>query len=86
VPLGVICARADLAPELRATVERALRDSVAHAFAHPDASADFVRAHAQELSADVCRQHIALYVNDFTLDLGDEGAAAIDALLAAARA
>jgi 1,4-dihydroxy-6-naphthoate synthase len=38
------------------------------------------------MSPEVCRQHIELYVNDFTLDLGDEGARAIDELLAAARA
>ncbi|MCW2925071.1 MAG: hypothetical protein JWM98_2475 [Thermoleophilia bacterium] len=86
LPLAAICARRDLSSELRDLAERALRASVQHAFAHPDASADYVRAHAQELSADVCRQHIALYVNDFTIDLGDEGAAAIDRLLAAARA
>ena len=66
--------------------ERALRASVEYAFEHPDASRDFVRANAQEMSADVCRQHIELYVNDFTLDLGDEGALAIDELLGAARA
>lgn len=85
LPLATICARRDLDPELRALAERALRASVQHAFDHPDASADFVREHAQELSPDVCRRHIELYVNDFTLDLGDEGARAIDELLAAAR-
>ncbi len=84
VPLGVICARADIAPETRAMVERALRTSVEHAFAHPDASAEFVRAHAQEMLPEVCRQHIDLYVNDFTIDLGDEGLAAVEALLGAA--
>ena len=45
-----------------------------------------MRAHAQELSDDVCRQHIELYVNEFTRDLGDDGVAAIDALLARAAA
>jgi 1,4-dihydroxy-6-naphthoate synthase len=86
LPLATICARADLDPELRELAERALRASVQHAFDHPDASAAFVREHAQELSPEVCRQHIELYVNDFTLDLGDEGARAIDQLLAAATA
>ncbi len=86
LPLATICVRRDVAPELRDRAERALRQSVQHAFSHPDASAAWVAEHAQELSADVCRQHIELYVNEFTLDLGDEGAAAIDALLAAAHA
>ncbi|MCW2960303.1 MAG: hypothetical protein JWM90_690 [Thermoleophilia bacterium] len=86
LPLATICARRDLDPELRDAAELAIRASVAHAFAHPEASADYVRAHAQEMSADVCRQHIELYVNDFSIDLGDEGFAAIDHLLGAARA
>ena len=43
-----------------------------------------MRAHSQELSDEVCRQHIELYVNEFTRDLGDDGMAAIDALLARA--
>ncbi|MEO6867696.1 MAG: MqnA/MqnD/SBP family protein, partial [Gaiellales bacterium] len=81
LPLGVICARRDLAPKLREQAERAIRASVEHAFAHPSDSAEYVRANAQEMSEDVCRQHIELYVNDFTIDLGDEGAAAIEALL-----
>ena len=86
VPLAAICARHDIDQETRKLVERALRSSVELAFAHPDASAGYVRQHAQEMSADVCRQHIDLYVNDYTIDLGDDGLAAIDALLAAARA
>jgi 1,4-dihydroxy-6-naphthoate synthase len=86
LPLATICVRADIEPEVRELAERALRASVRYAFDHPDASAEFVREHAQEMSPEVCRQHIELYVNDFTLDLGDEGARAIDELLAAARA
>jgi len=57
-------------------------ESVEYAFAHPEASRDYVRAHAQELSDDVCRQHIELYVNEFSVDLGAEGLAAIAALIA----
>ena len=86
VPLAAICARRGLDPELRAGLERAIRDSVAFAFEHPDASAEYVRANAQELDPDVCRQHIALYVNEFSLDVGDEGVAAIEALTASAAA
>jgi len=86
LPLATICARADLDSATRDLAERTLRASVQHAFAHPDASCGFVRAHAQEMSDDVCRQHIELYVNDFTIDLGDEGARAVAELLGAARA
>jgi 1,4-dihydroxy-6-naphthoate synthase len=84
VPLAGICARSDLDEELRAAAERAIRHSVEYAFAHPADSLEYVRAHSQELSDEVCRQHISLYVNDFTRDLGDDGLAAVDALLARA--
>ncbi len=84
LPLATICARRDVPVELRDRAERALRASVQHAFDDPDASAAWVAEHAQELSPEVCRQHIELYVNDFTLDLGDDGARAIERLLAAA--
>ena len=86
VPLAAICARADVADEVRAAAEDAIRRSVEYAFAHPLASREYVRAHSQELSDDVCRRHIELYVNEFTRDLGDTGLAAIDALLARAAA
>jgi 1,4-dihydroxy-6-naphthoate synthase len=84
VPLATICARRELDPALRGELERAIRASVEYAFAHPDASADYIRANAQEMSPEVCRSHIDLYVNDFTIDLGDEGLAAVEALTASA--
>ncbi|HEX4933948.1 MAG TPA: MqnA/MqnD/SBP family protein, partial [Gemmatimonadaceae bacterium] len=83
VPLAGICARHDLDPALVAAAERAIRASVQYAFDHPEASRDYVRAHAQEMSPDVCAQHIALYVNEFSLDVGDEGLRAIERLVAA---
>jgi 1,4-dihydroxy-6-naphthoate synthase len=86
IPLGAICARSDIGPELIAAAETAIRLSVEHAFAHPLDSLEYVRAHSQELSDEVCRQHIDLYVNEFTVDLGDDGMAAVDALLARAAA
>lgn len=81
VPLAGICARADLDADTRAAAERAIRASVQHAFDHPKASADYVRQHAQEMSAEVCAQHIALYVNQWSLDVGDEGLQAIRRLV-----
>jgi 1,4-dihydroxy-6-naphthoate synthase len=83
VPLAGICARADVAPDTATAVEHAIRASVAYAFAHREASRTYVRAHAQELSDAVCDQHIALYVNEFSLDMGEEGLRAILRLVAA---
>ncbi len=81
VPLAGICARSDVDAALASAVEAAVRASVAHAFAHPEASRSYVRAHAQEMSDAVCDQHIRLYVNEFSLDIGDEGMKAITRLL-----
>jgi 1,4-dihydroxy-6-naphthoate synthase len=61
-----------------------VRASVEHAWADPSASAVWVAEHSQEMDADVCRQHIELYVNEFTRDLGEAGYAAVEALLSRA--
>jgi 1,4-dihydroxy-6-naphthoate synthase len=84
VPLAGIFARADLDDATVAAAEAAIRASVEYAIAHPVASRDYVRAHSQELSDEVCAAHIALYVNEFSADLGGDGLAAIERLLAGA--
>jgi 1,4-dihydroxy-6-naphthoate synthase len=79
IPLGAILARKGVVDPAEAT--EWIRTSVSMAWADPDASADFILANAQEMNPDVVKQHIALYVNEFTLELGQEGLAAADALL-----
>jgi 1,4-dihydroxy-6-naphthoate synthase len=59
-----------------------LRRSIEYAFAHPTASREFVRAHAQEMSEEVMNKHIQLYVNSYSIDLGKQGRAAIEAMFA----
>lgn len=81
IPLGGIVARNTLGAPLIQAVERAIRTSVEHAFAHPEDSAEYVAAHAQEMDPVVMRQHIDLYVSDFSIDIGSEGERAIDAVL-----
>ena len=83
VPLAGICARADLDPALVAAMASAIRASVQHAFDHPEASRAYVRVHAQEMSDAVCDQHIALYVNRHSLDVGEDGMRAIARLVGA---
>lgn len=78
IPLGAILARRDLPA---AEIDAAVRASVTYAWAHPQASHDYIRAHAQELDDDVTAAHIALYVNDFTADVGSVGLAAAQRLL-----
>ena len=81
VPLAGIFARADLDPETIDAAEAAIRSSVEYAFANPDASRDYVRSLAQEMSDEVCAAHIALYVNENSIDIGDEGLVAIERLI-----
>jgi 1,4-dihydroxy-6-naphthoate synthase len=86
IPLGGIAMRRDLGDELIRRTEQALAASVEFAFAHTDVVWPTVRRHAQEMEDEVMRQHIALYVNEFTRDYGAEGTAAIEYLLGRAEA
>jgi 1,4-dihydroxy-6-naphthoate synthase len=86
VPLAGIFARSELEPGVVEAAEAAVRASVEHAFAHPEASRDYVRSLSKEMSDEVCAAHIALYVNEHSLDIGDEGLVAIDRLLGRATA
>lgn len=82
IPLGAIVAKKSLGSDIIAKLEQVMQASVRYAFAHREASAEFVRAHAQELSPEVTQAHIDLYVNDFSVDMGEEGRAAVAHLLA----
>jgi len=86
IPLGGIAIKRSLPDEIKNRVNRLLRQSVEYAFAHRDASLPFVREHAQEMSEAVMYQHIDLYVNDYSVDLGPEGRRAVQTLFARAAA
>jgi 1,4-dihydroxy-6-naphthoate synthase len=81
VPLGGIVMRRNLPEDIKAKVARVLRRSIECALAHPDIAMPFVRQYAQEMDESVMRQHIILYVNKFSLDLGEEGKRAVDCFL-----
>ena len=81
IPLGGIVARRSLGAGIIAGIERALRNGVTYARTHPAEAARYICEHSQELSHEVCAAHIELYVNDFSVDLGDEGLQAIRSLM-----
>ncbi|WP_020567945.1 menaquinone biosynthesis family protein [Neolewinella persica] len=85
IPLGGIVIKRSLPPEVQRTFDRVLARSVQYAFDNPEASADYVATHAQEMDPEVRRKHIDLYVNDYSLDLGPEGRAAVNGFLAQGR-
>ena len=78
IPLGAIIARRTMDAD---ALTSWIRTSVEYAWAHPDQSRDYVLAHAQEMDAEVVQAHIDLYVNEFSANLGDDGYAAVSALL-----
>lgn len=84
LPLGVIAVRRDLGPEAALQVEEAIRKSLLQARADPEAGRAFIRAHAQEMDESVMASHIATFVNEYSLDLGEEGRRAVEVLLRAA--
>jgi len=81
IPLGGIIARKDMPNEEVQLLNSLIKESVQYAFKNSyDILPEFVKCHAQEMSEQVMRQHIDLYVNDFTVDMGDTGKKAIEQL------
>jgi 1,4-dihydroxy-6-naphthoate synthase len=81
IPLGGIIARKDRDQHEIATIDALIKESVEYAFKHSyETLPEFVKCHSQEMSEQVMRQHIDLYVNDFSIDMGTQGANAITAL------
>jgi len=81
IPLGGIAIRRDLGREVAAEADRAIRASLRAARSGSPRVMEYVLAHAQEMSPEVVKQHIDLYVNDFTFHLGRHGLRAVDLLL-----
>ncbi|HET6358223.1 1,4-dihydroxy-6-naphthoate synthase [Streptomyces sp.] len=86
IPLGAIIAKRSLGGATLKLLADSIRISVRMAWAEPEVSQPYVLEHAQEMDPTVADQHIGLYVNEFTADLGDEGYAAVRGLLTRAAA
>lgn len=86
IPLGGIAIRKSLPQEIKLKVGKLIRESVEFAFANPHSSAEYVKMHAQEMEENVRKQHIDLYVNNYSIDLGKEGNEAVQYLFEKAAA
>ena len=84
IPLGGIVVRRELENSLKQKINRVLKRSIEYAFVHPGKSMPYVRSYASEMDEEVIKKHIALYVNDFTLDLGEEGKKSVKTLFSLA--
>lgn len=81
IPLGGIVVKRTIDPTLQKTIDSLIKQSVEYAFANPESCMAFVKEHAQEMSEEVMKKHIALYVNEFSVDLGTTGKKAIQLLI-----
>ena len=86
IPLGGIVAKRTLPQDILEKINRVMERSVAFALTNPDSSLPFVKQFAQEMDEKVMYQHINLYVNHFTKNLGNKGRAAIQLLFETALA
>ncbi|MBI4686499.1 MAG: 1,4-dihydroxy-6-naphthoate synthase [Nitrospirae bacterium] len=81
IPLGGIIARRSLGDGLIHKLNKILRGSVEYAFSHKDEAMGYIRQYSHELSDEVINQHIGLYVNDYSIDMGEKGERAVKELL-----
>lgn len=77
IPLGGIAVRRSLPLDLKQKINRVMRESVLYALSHPSEVSDFIKMNAQEMDEDVIQQHINLYVNSYSVDLGEKGKQAV---------
>lgn len=80
IPLGGIAVKKNLGAGMISRLNRIMKRSVEYALSNPADALDFVRSYAQEMEEEVMRKHIALYVNQYTVDLGTEGKRAVSEL------
>ena len=80
LPLGGIAINQSIKRSVALKVNELIRKSLEFAFTNYPLITDYVKQHSQEMSEEVMRQHINLYVNNYSLDLGDEGKLAIESL------
>jgi len=80
IPLGGIAIKRTIEPAQAKTINKLIRKSLDYAFAHYPFITDYVKEHSQEMSEDVMRKHIELYVNNYSLELGNDGRKAIEIL------
>jgi 1,4-dihydroxy-6-naphthoate synthase len=77
IPLGGIVIKTGLSPDVKLKVDRLIRKSVEFSFSKYPELDYYVKEHAQEMSEDVMRKHIDLYVNNYSIDIGQEGKTAV---------
>ena len=86
IPLGCIAAKRSLSEEIIREIDQAIHASIRWARNNPGQCMNYIKIHAQEMQDSVLQNHISLYVNEFSLQIGDEGKAAVSELFRRGRA
>lgn len=81
IPLGGIAIKRDLPEKVKSDINGILKSSIEFAFANPGSAMNFMKHHAVELNEEIINKHVALYVNDFSVDLGYEGKQSVEKLM-----
>lgn len=81
VPLGGIVVNRNLPDDIKLNLQLLIRESLEYSYHNADELSDFVKDNAQEMSPDIMKMHIDLYVNNFSIDLGDHGRKAVSKFL-----
>ncbi|MBL0343525.1 MAG: 1,4-dihydroxy-6-naphthoate synthase [Bacteroidetes bacterium] len=81
LPLGCIVASRKIEETIRIQISNFIRSSLEFAYKNPEVGKSYIRTHSQEMASEVIDSHIALYVNEFSVNLGTEGKSAIEFLL-----
>ncbi|WP_140937010.1 menaquinone biosynthesis family protein [Sphingobacterium lumbrici] len=85
IPLGGIVIKRELPVEVKLLVNQLVKESVEYAFANPKSGLEYIRSHAQEMEETVMYKHIELYVNKYSIHLGENGRSAVTTLFEKAR-
>jgi len=85
IPLGAIVVNRNLPEDVALKVNDTIKRSIEYAWMNPDSSEAFIKENAQEVKDGVIKDHIGLYVNNFSLSLGQEGHGAVERLFSVAR-
>ncbi len=80
IPLGGIAVKRSIDKAISLQIDKLIKKSIEFAFSNYPSITGYVKQHSQEMGEDVMRQHIDLYVNDFSIDLGNDGKNAISLL------
>ena len=86
LPLGINVMRRDLGEDVHRRLSQALRDSIDYAYANVDEAIEYAMRYGRGIDKETCRRFVLMYVNDYTMRLGDDGRAALDRLFRMAHA